>query len=983
MNSKISLKHMPAADRLEFHRNGLALMPGADDPSPGVAYLTAEKGRDKLQRYCTCELSRRKTCGHILEIVKCFRAIGGFGTLEDLNLQLAGSLWFRLAEVLTASANIPLHRVRWGRAAAPGDPGDGGGNKALALFSDKNELLLQYFSAGVDHGRLMERVGVGLDVEGGIPDRSAVIRSIAMITLTPNERMLLENGARSRRQIFEESVWCRFAYHAFREFDPVDCSFRPMVEESAGTFFIVCSNSAGEVFRLACPRKAVSKILSVFRENLPNQHGMVIHPIPLRSVFRVTMDTELDMEVRPVIEMVQQEGERRFYEAGDLEKFRYGRLVYVRELGILAELENPDGQERVFKAPRAMVLRESRVPAFIQEQGGDLNGPGFAADGKASSLKVFDRWDKVFISPEVLERDWCWLSVSYGFGASEVSLSELLKARGEGHRYVAVKDGWVDAMSPHLDFFAPLLENLDDRARTARISRRDFFRMTATGAPVHIEGDTEAASALRSAAGFTPMRTLPALRGLRSSLRDYQRRGVEWLRFLYENALGGLLCDDMGLGKTHQAMGFMLALRELEKLKGPFLAVCPTTVVSHWRKKVAEHAPSLNPVVYHGTGRDLDEAATDGNLVITTYGILRRDFPNLSARRFALVVLDEIQQLKNPDTIAYGCAAGLDAEMVVGLTGTPIENGLVELKALLDLVVPGYLGSTAKFTETFVSHLEKEPEGGRGRALRKLIAPVVLRRKKDTILDELPEKIEDLRGCTLSEDQVKLYQDAISMRGRPLLSSLRNAAAPVPFMHVFALLNILKQICDHPALLDGGPAAYERYESGKWELFKDLLSESLASGQKVVVFSQYLGMIGIMERHLAGQGIGYVTLTGKSTNRGEILERFETEPDCRVFLGSLKAGGTGIDLVAASVVIHYDRWWNAAREDQATDRVHRIGQRRGVQVFKLITEGTLEEKIAALIDRKKTLMERVIVENDPAFLSSLSREELIDLISFQ
>ena len=202
-------------------------------------------------------------------------------------------------------------------------------------------------------------------------------------------------------------------------------------------------------------------------------------------------------------------------------------------------------------------------------------------------------------------------------------------------------------------------------------------------------------------------------------------------------------------------------------------------------------------------------------------------------------------------------------------------------------------------------------------------------------------------------------------------------------MHIFALLSLLKQICNHPALVSDNLKDFEQYQSGKWELFKELIWETLDSGQKAVVFSQYLGMIGIIEKYLQKQGAGFVTLTGSSRNRGKIIDRFNNDPDCKVYVGSLKAGGTGIDLTAASVVIHYDRWWNAAREDQATDRVYRFGQKRGVQVFKLITEGTLEEKISALIDRKRRLMDSVIKEDDPRTLKVFSREDLIDLISFK
>lgn len=478
-----------------------------------------------------------------------------------------------------------------------------------------------------------------------------------------------------------------------------------------------------------------------------------------------------------------------------------------------------------------------------------------------------------------------------------------------------------------------------------------------------------------------PARLLPALGGLTSPLRSYQKLGVEWLLFLFENGLGGLLCDDMGMGKTHEVMGLMVALREKGRLKKPFLVVCPTTVLSHWQGKISVHAPALKGAVFHGGQRDLEKTLRDSDVLITSYGILRRDIELLKKIPFPLAVFDEIQNVKNPQTLAYEAARNLQATVKIGLTGTPIENKLGELKALFDLTVPGYLGTDEKFSSRYGESIELNPAGERPKALARLISPFTLRRLKKTVLEELPAKIEDIRTCALSDDQIKLYRDAISSRGKELVEAIKRREKAIPYMHIFALLTLLKQICNHPALVERKLEDFEKYQSGKWELFKELITESLESGQKVVVYSQFLGMIQIIENFLQGLGIDFVTLTGASRKRGEIISRFNEDPACRIYVGSLKAGGTGIDLVAASVVIHYDRWWNAAKEDQATDRVHRIGQRRGVQVFKLVTEGTLEEKISALIARKRKLMDNIIREDDPGLLKSFSREELLEMLS--
>jgi SNF2 family DNA or RNA helicase len=458
-------------------------------------------------------------------------------------------------------------------------------------------------------------------------------------------------------------------------------------------------------------------------------------------------------------------------------------------------------------------------------------------------------------------------------------------------------------------------------------------------------------------------------------------RGAEWLWFLFENGFGGLLCDDMGLGKTHQIMALMTGLcSEYEEI-GPFIVICPTTVISHWQKKIAEHAPALKAGVYHGGERNLDSLLKECNTVLTSYGILMRDIKQIERVAFALSVYDEIQHIKNPATRTFRAAEALRAQMKIGLTGTPIENTITELKALMDVTTPGYLGTDGDFTKRYVNTIEQMQNTARRRELSRLVSPFTLRRLKQSVLTELPAKIEDLRTCRLSEDQVKLYRDAVKDRGRDLMKVLELAEQPVPYMHIFALLNLLKQICDHPAIVEHDLDNYDRYRSGKWDLFCELLAESLDSDQKVVIYSQYLSMIDIITAHLQDQRVGFVSLTGKSRNRGAIIAQFNEHPDCRVYVGSLKAGGTGIDLVAASVVIHYDRWWNAAKEDQATDRVHRIGQRKGVQVFKLVTEGTLEERIAAIIDKKRQLLNSVVKEDDPGLLKSFTREELIELLA--
>jgi SNF2 family DNA or RNA helicase len=439
------------------------------------------------------------------------------------------------------------------------------------------------------------------------------------------------------------------------------------------------------------------------------------------------------------------------------------------------------------------------------------------------------------------------------------------------------------------------------------------------------------------------------------------------------------------LGKTHQIMALMTAIsyRLAKRQHGlRFLVICPTTVLSHWMDKVMEFCPALNPHVYHGTDRSFEEAFQEHNMIITSYGIALRDIEMLADFRFDLLVLDEIQTVKNKTTKTYAAVKALDAVCTVGLTGTPIENTVMDLKSLFDIILPGYLMSDSAFDDQFSRLIDSEAHEPATRKLSRIIHPFTLRRTKGQVLKELPPKIEDIRHCQLSDDQISMYQDVVENQGRGLLQTLKDPGQNVPYMHVFAVLNYLKQICNHPCMLEGETKDYGKYSSGKWDLFVELLEESLGSGQKVVVFSQYVIMLELIESYLRDHGIEFATIKGHTTKRGENVKRFNTDPKCMVFSASLRASGLGIDLTGGSVVIHYDRWWNSAREEQATDRVHRIGQRRGVQVFKLITEKTLEEKIDKIISKKKQLMESVVKPDDMSLLKHFSREDLIELISF-
>ncbi len=971
-----------AADfnRLEFHRTAIALMPDPADRRPGIAFQIEGGPKKVAQQFCSCRISGPATCSHQKELSRLLAARQEEADDRTSYDNFQSGLWHRLATVLAEEERETPATIRL--AAEKSDS-----RNSIRVIGSSNRTLLTYLSAELDCMRFLERCTQPPE-DADVPTRGEVMRQLALLTLTENERVLMDRGLKTRRQVLEETFWYKFAYHCFREFGANGCTLHPAIDEFSGAFMVAAVRAQNkDVFKMEIPRHRVKRLLLECAGLLSNQHGLAVNPIPLDAIFDVKLTSKLDIEISPLLRLVSQKGEAKFFQREDLKRFQYGDLYYIKELNLLAEDRYPEPPPKSFGEPVKTVIEKSQVPSFLDTHGAELESTTFQVDESIQRLKILKKFDRLEITPRVLERDWLWLSVNYGVGNQSIALAEILKARREKQRYVATDEGWVDCNSPQFDILDLLQPDQTDRdpaenGQTIRLRRADMFHLSAAqGQHLHIGGDSRRAAELKKFLDLKSAAPLPDLNDRITPLRTYQVRGTEWLWFLFENGFGGLLCDDMGLGKTHQVMALMTALQLQGEKTAPFLVVCPTTVISHWQKKITEHAPALKPGVYHGGERNLDRLLSECNIVLTSYGILLRDIEKIEQVTFALAVFDEIQYVKNSATRTYRAAKAVRAQMNLGLTGTPIENSVTELKALLDLTTAGYLGADADFIDRYVNPIEAEQNAARREALSRLVAPFTLRRLKQSVLAELPAKIEDLRTCRLSDDQVKLYRDAVEKRGRDLQEVLQSDGQPVPYMHIFALLNLLKQICDHPALVEKDTDRYDRYRSGKWDLFCELLVESLDSGQKVVIYSQYLAMIDIIAAFLQELKVGYVSLTGKSRNRGAIIERFNEEPDCRVYVGSLRAGGTGIDLVAASVVIHYDRWWNAAKEDQATDRVHRIGQRRGVQVFKLVTEGTLEEKIAALIAKKRKLQDSVVKEDDPGLLKSFTKQELVELLS--
>ena len=631
-----------------------------------------------------------------------------------------------------------------------------------------------------------------------------------------------------------------------------------------------------------------------------------------------------------------------------------------------------------FNNEKPLVYKEKDAINFLKEDFNQLLAePSFRPSERLKLVEVHDNPDVSYMQVEVCDSDWLWLDPVYKVGKHTITLQEILASIDKNH-CIRKDMAYIEIPKDILDVWqrgSGIIEN-----GRLKMPKLGYLRTRAEcGKHVKVNACDETRKFLMNFDRITPPQPAPLVNSYKGELRAYQQSGYDWLWFLHTNSFNGILADEMGLGKTHQAMVAILSALQTEP-NLPNLVICPTSVLDHWESKLQTYAPELKLTRFYGKERN---SILSGNLppvVLTTYSILSRDVEALSKVHWNYVVLDEAQKIKNHKTHMCKATKSLKARHRLALTGTPIENRLSELWSIFDFLMPGYLGSMQDFRKRYENPITKYQDNEKREILKKIIHPFKLRRLKKDVLTELPPKTEEKRYCTLSSAQIVMYKDIISERGSTLIAKLRDESQPVEYIHIFALLTKLKRLCDHPKLVLNGTTP-KGASSGKFELFKEIMEETLESGEKAVVFSQYLEMLDMIGDWLRSIDVRYETLRGSTMNRGKVIERFQNDPDCNVFLGSLMAGGLGIDLTSASVVIHYDRWWNAAREDQATDRVHRIGQTRGVQVFKLVTRGTLEEKIDTMIAKKAALMNS-IVESDDVLVKAFSRKELIELLTF-
>lgn len=464
--------------------------------------------------------------------------------------------------------------------------------------------------------------------------------------------------------------------------------------------------------------------------------------------------------------------------------------------------------------------------------------------------------------------------------------------------------------------------------------------------------------------------------GLRTQLRPYQLTGFRWLRTLDSLGFGGILADDMGLGKTVQVIALLLSCQKQEKL--PTLVVCPASLVYNWEQELTRFAPGLSTMVIAGSSarrRELLSHAGEYEVLITSYDLLRRDLECYQPLRFRFHILDEAQFIKNHTTQAAKAVKRIASHTRFALTGTPIENRLSELWSILDFLMPGFLYSYARFKRELELPIVQQEDEEAAKRLHQMIAPFLLRRLKQDVLTELPEKQEEVVYCRMEAEQQRLYSAHVQLMRESLLKQTGEEYEHTK-LQLLSQLTRLRQLCCHPAL------CYENYHgaSAKLETCLELLRNAVDSGHSVLLFSQFTSMLDLLRQKLETAGLPYFLLTGETDKRERLrlVERFN-QKEAPIFLISLKAGGTGLNLTAADIVIHYDPWWNQAVQNQATDRAHRIGQQNIVTVYKLLVQDSIEEKISQLQSDKQELAESVLAGNNVS-IASLSKEELLQLL---
>ena len=747
-----------------------------------------------------------------------------------------------------------------------------------------------------------------------------------------------------------------------------------------------------------------SQLINMITSGLPKVAGEIGADLP---------------ELSQVADVVDLEPEFSFRAIGNLTELHatlqanYGSTEFaIRADGISPPViirPPAEGQKRATCIRCDIVAQQSAVQQLLDlGLSSNESGEAFVLDGEAAIQfwshgvqKLPKEW-KVFVPEDLVGTkvrsqpvlmnarvssgvDWLSVKVSYESAGVGIEREELERCLREGKKFVRLSD----------NSYAPL-----DANRVQAMIDREIELIASTGrggkVPLtqagRIQELLDHADKASTTAGvkqlFSKLSSIDEIkvakkpRGLKATLRPYQDQGLSWLRFIHEIGSGGVLADDMGLGKTVQTIALLLSLKQ-EKKATPLrsLIVAPTSVVSNWEREIERFGPSLTVALWHGAARREYEAELENvNVIITSYALLRRDIELLKKLRLDYAILDEAQNIKNPISATAQAAKELKAERRLALTGTPIENRLSEIWSIFEFVSPGLLGPLQKFEEKFARPID-QGDSKQAARLRSTIHPFILRRTKLEVVKDLPPKLEVDKIVDLPPEQRAIYTQVLREVRAQVMGEVERVGVAKSQLHILAGLTKLRQAACDPRLL-GLPREYSHDDSGKLSAVRELVDEVESGGHKVLIFSQFVSMLKLIREALDEDKVRYEYLDGSTLDRPRRIQHFQEDPAVPVFLISLKAGGSGLNLTAADTVIHFDPWWNPAVEDQASDRAHRIGQNRVVTVYRLVAAGTIEEKILQLKQKKKDLVASVLSE-DAGGGKRLTKADIEDLFRLE
>ncbi|MDD2650789.1 MAG: DEAD/DEAH box helicase, partial [Candidatus Cloacimonetes bacterium] len=574
--------------------------------------------------------------------------------------------------------------------------------------------------------------------------------------------------------------------------------------------------------------------------------------------------------------------------------------------------------------------------------------------------------------------EWFSYELSYEFTDLSISQDELRKYFKSGEKFLKTKDGQLvfinnkEVFDEIEDIIKKSQKDKDQKYRAYLYKLPWIYQLTSINPAIKIYGDDYLDEMYQNLLDRKLSKTQEISLSLRAIMRSYQKSGFAWIKMLEKYRLNGILADDMGLGKTLQAISIIASHPQSFK----HLIICPKTLLYNWANEFDKFAPHISYLVYEGLKEERHALLENMNVqvVLASYAIIQNDLTDLEKFKFHYVIIDEAQHIKNPTTLRAKAIKKLNSVHKLALTGTPLENNIVELWSIFDFLMPGYLPSLPKFRQISTDHDASDENN----PIQRYISPFILRRKKQDVLIELPDKQEQTVFCKMSEIQEQYYVNILNSVKQNLVNNDKDS---INYIHLLAALTRLRQICDHPYLIDRD-VQLKPGMSGKVDLFEELAVDAFRSGKKFLIFSQYISMLEILRDVLGKNEIPFEYLDGSTQERQKVIDRFNNNDKIRAFLISLKTGGYGINLTAADTVFIIDPWWNPMVENQAIDRAYRIGQTKKVNVYKLITKGTVEEKIMLLQQNKKDLFD-YLIEGGDKILSHLSINELKNLFDIK